>query len=291
MGYFQNREHRSSPLLFAAGLLLLCSALPARPTSAGAQVVKGHLSDSETRRAVINGTVALRDSLGGVVARTGTDEEGAFTLNAPEPGLYSLLAVGLGYRSSPSGNFYVGAEEEVTVDLHLSPKPIEIPGFDVGPGSFQERLARVQTGLDLRLAEQPGESQVVEAQRIRLYDGVHMSDPYKMLWRELRAGWDKDQEALRIRGWWGNKVRPEVYLDDRRIFLLDFVLTPNSKICRVEYYEPPPVYFDLPAELEFTMAPFLLRAYTCRFMARVATGVQTMRKSLNWGDLIAGPGG
>ena len=290
MGLSRTCLHFKPPLLFTAGVIL-CIGLPMLPGSAGAQVVRGHLYDSETRRAVINGNVALRDSLGAVVARTGTDEEGAFMVNAPEPGLYSLLAVGLGYRSSPSGTFYLGAGEEVTVDLHLNPKPIEIPGFDVGPGTFQERLANVQAGLDLRLAEQPGESQVVEAERVRLYDGIHAQDPYRMLWRELRAGWDIDQEAVRIRGWWGNKVRPEVYLDDRRIFLLDFVLTPNSKLCRVEYYEPPPVYFDLPAELKFTMAPFQLRAYTCQFMAQVATGMRPMRKNLNWGDLIAGPGG
>jgi len=271
--------------------LLLFVCLLSLPGSVGAQAVTGHLYDSETRRAVINGNVALRDSLGVVVARTGTDEEGAFMVNAPEPGLYSLLAVGLGYRSSPSGTFYVGAEEEVTVDLDLNPKPIEIPGFDVGPGTFQERLANVQAGLDLRLAEQPGESQGVDAERVRLYDAVHAKDPYKMLWRELRAGWDMDQEALRIRGWWGNKVEPEVYLDDRRIFLLDLVSTPNSKLCRVEYYEPPPVYFDLTPETKFTMAPFQLRAYTCQFIAQVATGMRTMRKNLNWGDLIAGPGG
>ena len=87
------------------------------------------------------------------------------------------------------------------------------------------------------------------------------------------------------------RLTPEAYLDDRRIFLLDLVLTPNSKLCRVEYYEPPPVWFDLPSYTKFTMAPFQLRAYTCQFMAQVAAGTRTMRRNLNWGDLIAGPGG
>jgi hypothetical protein len=125
---------------------------------------------------------------------------------------------------------------------------------------------------------------VVGPDRVRLYDTVHAKDPYKLLWRELRAGWSFNQEVLRFRHPGGNTVRPEVYLDDRRTWLLNLVLTPNSKLCRVEFYEPPPYMMG-------PHVPFQLRAYTCQFMAQVATGVRTMRTTLNWGDLIAGPGG
>ena len=126
---------------------------------------------------------------------------------------------------------------------------------------------------------------------MRLYDRTHAGDPYRLLHRELHAGWDFDMDVIRFRHREGNKVTPEVYVDDRRTWLINFVLTPNSKICRVELYEPPPEYFDLPAEMRFAMVPFQLRAYTCEFMSRVATGVRTMRRKVNFGDLIAGPGG
>ena len=88
-------------LLLAAGLFL-SFGLAALPDSLGAQAVKGHLVDSETRRAVINGSVALRDSLGVVVARAGTDEDGAFMLKAPEHGCLSIPGTMRGPRRTGS---------------------------------------------------------------------------------------------------------------------------------------------------------------------------------------------
>jgi hypothetical protein len=61
---------------------------------------------------------------------------------------------------------------------------------------------------------------------------------------------------------------------------------PNTLLCRVELYEPPPF---MPGNI--LTVPFQLRAYTCLFMAEVAEGKRTMRANINWGDLIAGPGG
>jgi hypothetical protein len=225
--------------------------------------------------------VALRDAVGQVVSRATTDERGAFSLTAPRPGRYSILAVGLGYRSAPSSLFTVGEEGEVTIDLALSPEPIELPGFDVGGGTLQERLQRVQVGMDMRLEELPGESVVVPADRVRLYDAPHAGDPYRLLWRELRLGWSFDMEGVRHH-FFGIGSRPEVYVDDRRTWLINLVLMPNSELCRVEMYRPPPF-------LPGPQVPFQLRAYTCQFMAEVATGIRTMRKHVNWGDLIAGP--
>ena len=272
-----------TPILFRAlfVLLLVQTGLPA---IAAGQTVRGHLFDSETRGPVVNGTVALRDSLGAVVARTASGEDGAFSVTAPHPGRFSLLVVGLGYRSAPSGDFVVEPGGEVTVDVFLSPKPIEIQGFDVGTGSFQERLSKVKTGLDLRLARLPGESKVVVADRVRVYDTIQAKDPYRLLWRELRLGWSFNQETLRAPRGFGREVSPEVYVDDHRTWLLNLVLMPNSSICRVERYEPPPF-------MPGPKVPFQLRAYTCQFMAEVATGRRQMRETINWGDLIAGPGG
>jgi hypothetical protein len=59
---------------------------------------------------------------------------------------------------------------------------------------------------------------------------------------------------------------------------------PNTLLCRVELYEPPPHVTE-------EDVPHQLRAYTCLFMAEVAEGKRTMRSKINWGDLIAGPWG
>ena len=78
-------------------LALSCLAIGALFEDAAGQVVRGHLIDFRTRTPVINGNVALRDSIGAVVARTATDDDGVYELKARTPGTYSLLAVGLGY--------------------------------------------------------------------------------------------------------------------------------------------------------------------------------------------------
>jgi hypothetical protein len=240
---------------------------------------------------VVNGTVALLDSLGAVVARAASDEEGRFSFNVPQPGRYSILAGGLGYRSSPSGPFSVEAEGEITIDLSLNPEPLELPGFDVMGGTFQERMERVEAGMDLRLSRQPGISRMVDAATVRRYDSVHAKDPWKLLAREFDVMWDPAEDYVRTRSVHQRRVTPEVYVDDRRTWLLDLVLLPNVRVCRVEVYEPRPEYYDLPDMIRMTMAPFQVRAYTCRFLSKVATGVQQMRSHLNWGDLIAGPPG
>lgn len=76
----------------------------------------------------------------------------------------------------------------------------------------------------------------------------------------------------------------EIYIDDRRTWMINLILTPDSSICRVERYRPPP-------HPTVDGVPKQLRAYTPQFVAQVASGARTMRRNLNFGDLIAGPGG
>ena len=101
--------------------------------------------------------------------------------------------------------------------------------------SFERKFSNVQTELDTRLARLPGESQVVATDRVRLYDTIQAEDPYRLLWRELRLGWSFSQGTLRDPRSFGRAVRPEVYVDDRRTWLINLVLMPNSSICRVEH--------------------------------------------------------
>ena len=75
----------------------------------------------------------------------------------------------------------------------------------------------------------------------------------------------------------------EIYIDDRRTWMINLIVTPNTLFCRVEKYAGPPYPVHGPGRQ--------LRAYTCLFMAEVAEGTRQMRENLNWGDLIAGPGG
>lgn len=109
-------------------VLLLFMSLPC---SGAAQIVQGLLQDAETGEPVSNGTIALRSGLGTVVMRTEADSVGAYSLTAPRPGMYSLLATALGYQSTSTLQFEVGAEGVTTVDVRLEPEPIELDSLNV----------------------------------------------------------------------------------------------------------------------------------------------------------------
>ena len=54
------------------------------------------------------------------------DERGAFSLTAPEPGSFLLLAGALGYHETPAGVFELGRDGVVTVRYGLSPRPLPL---------------------------------------------------------------------------------------------------------------------------------------------------------------------
>jgi hypothetical protein len=110
--------------------------------AANAQVVRGHLYDFRTRSPVINGNVALRDSIGAVVARTATGDDGAYELRARTSGTYSLLAVGLGYRTTPIEPFEIMAGDTVTIDISLNPDPLRLDPLLVSAERIRTELQR-----------------------------------------------------------------------------------------------------------------------------------------------------
>jgi len=125
---------RNLKVPFFSALLLFGLTQAGVPRSAVAQTVRGHLYDAETGEPVSNGTIALKGSLGTVVDRTAADSLGAYSLNAPRPGRYSLLATALGYQSTSTLAFDVGAEGPTTFDIRLEPEPIELDSLGVEAG-------------------------------------------------------------------------------------------------------------------------------------------------------------
>ncbi|HEX2077279.1 MAG TPA: TonB-dependent receptor [Longimicrobium sp.] len=80
------------------------------PAAASAQAVQGRLVARETQAAVHGGTVHLLSPDSQAVAQALTDSAGRFTLQAPQPGRYWLLASAPGYETSETDLFPVGAE-------------------------------------------------------------------------------------------------------------------------------------------------------------------------------------
>jgi hypothetical protein len=105
-------------------------------------VVEGRLYDNQTGAVVVNGNVALRDSVGAVVVRAATDVQGRFSLRAPGPGRYSLLAAGLGYRTTPTGWIELVEEGITDFDIFLHPKPIELAPLLVTAERIRTELQR-----------------------------------------------------------------------------------------------------------------------------------------------------
>lgn len=298
------------------------------PHASAAQELRGFVRDQRTGTPVVSVLVRV-DSLGDV---TLTDFQGRFAFRRLPKGRYTLSFQAMGYDTL---RVTVQVPADTFPDVLLRPRPIELEGIRVeAPG--------VQTRMDMRLARLPGVSRVVNPERVRVYDTIYQKDPWRLLWRELRVGWhyDADKDVIRIRN---RPVKPEVYLDDHKTWLLNVVLMPNTLLCRMELYQPLPFIggsflgrggeavaaakaafaqlsgrtvapasggaaggdlgeagagFAAPIgvmtvdeAVSLGQVPLQIRAYTCLFLAEVAEGKRTLRRNVNWGDLIAGPGG
>ncbi len=238
------------------------------PPPLAAQEIRGSVRDRTTGTPLVN--VLLRvDSVGAV---TLTDDEGRFFLRRIPKGDRVLSFEVMGYETV---QVTVRVPLEEPLEVLLAPSPIEIPGLEVRTWPSTGRISNVVNQMDLRLARLPGDNRVVSPEQVRRYDTIQARDPWRLLYRELRIPWRFDILE---------NERYEVYLDDRRSWLVNLIFMPNTLVCRIEQYTPPriPGYVGPPDQL---------RAYTCLFMAEVAEGKRQMLKDLNWGDLIAGPGG
>jgi hypothetical protein len=173
-----------------------------------AQVVRGHLVDYRTRSPVINGNVALRDSIGAVVARTATDDEGAYQLRARTPGTYSLLAVGLGYRTTPIEPFPMMAGDTITIDISLNPDPLVLDPLLVSAERIRTELQRqgfyermeLGRGFFLTPEQLKRRPPITEAEVIRRAPFV-----------EINRTWTGSTARMRYRG---RQCRPLIFVDD-----------------------------------------------------------------------------
>jgi hypothetical protein len=256
----------------------LIAVIGSHPDVSLAQEVRGEVRDAQTALPVFEALVRI-DPKGAV---TVTDSAGWFELTQIPGGMHTIIVRAFGYRTEES-RIQVPSEEPIRINLH--PDPIQLPGIEVESESIETKMARVRSDLDFRLARLPGRTNIADAATLRRYAEEGKSDNWHFLDREMRVGWDFEVDAIRLMG---RKRKPEVYLDDRRTWLDVLVETPLSELCRVELYQPLPKRGLFGHELQ---VPLQLRAYTCWFLAQVATGERELRRTVNFGDLIAGPKG
>jgi hypothetical protein len=204
------------------------------PQKAAAQTVHGHLYDSETRAPVVNGTVALRNEMGTVVDRTATDEEGAYAVTARAPGTYSLFAVGLGYRSTPTGTVQLLEGDSVTIDISLSPEPLELDPLSVEARRQRMTAKLARHGFYER--QRQGFGSFLTPQQIRRWPAINVADilEHAPFVRVERRGVSGSLVTIRKYG----ECSPTIYVDGNRLqpgFDIEYAANPEN-IVAVEVF-------------------------------------------------------
>ena len=139
--------------------VLALASIAAAAAPAAGQTIRGLLLEADTQRPIELGRVTLFTESQDSVGATLTNEDGFFSLVAPEPGTYQLVGTALGYRGSALGPFELDAGDTRVVQFQLGPRPIPLEGVLVGAEQLEEpELAKlVHTGFYDRLAEGRGE--------------------------------------------------------------------------------------------------------------------------------------
>ena len=122
-----HRSTSSRARLSALALPLLL----ALPPAVAAQVVRGVVSDVESRAPVAGAMVLLLAAGDRPLARVLTAEDGRFLLSAPTVGRFRLRVDRIGYASVVTDPFEVGAGEAVVRDVATGIEPVVLEGIDV----------------------------------------------------------------------------------------------------------------------------------------------------------------
>jgi len=142
---------------------VILAALFVLPASAKSQTVRGRLFETGTTTPIASATVYLLDDDSNQVDVAETDEDGAFTLEASEPGAYYVQAEMTDYRTKTDGVLELGEGGEISIRFFLMPQPIAVPDSLLAIGEMEDPIAAARTrflagqGFFKRLSEGFGE--------------------------------------------------------------------------------------------------------------------------------------
>lgn len=260
----------------AAVVGLLSAVAPAQ-----AQDFEGRVVDATNGAPIAGALVEIR----GPRLVTLTDEEGRFSFPRIDVEVDSVVVSRFGYATM---RIQVDFAAVGTPDWELVPDPVELEELTVQYG-FEERYEVLDASLDARIGRWPGQARVAGRDDLRPFDEAWRRDPWEFLHHgPLKVSWHfndsvADQEdPVYIRGY--GRAVPEVYIDDRQVWLQLLIETPNEQLCRAEIYVPERFTLEI-------QPPSQIRAYTCSFLGRVAMGLEEICSRLQWGGLLSGPAG
>ncbi|HEY0671422.1 MAG TPA: carboxypeptidase regulatory-like domain-containing protein [Longimicrobiales bacterium] len=111
--------------------LLVCALLLCQTAAATAQIVRGHVTEVDTKTPLQGVFVVLQDSTGRMRAGVLSDAQGYFVIVSPVTGRISLRAERIGHRDMSSGPVILTAGQTQTVDLQIPVAAIELAPLDV----------------------------------------------------------------------------------------------------------------------------------------------------------------
>ena len=90
------------------------------PDSVAAQVVRGHLVDSETKSPIPAATIMLLGPDSGTVDTAATDTAGYFSVESMDGGRFRLIARGIGYPPTTSDDLRMAKGDTLQVEFRIS---------------------------------------------------------------------------------------------------------------------------------------------------------------------------
>lgn len=124
--------------------LLVCVGLLLPASETHAQAAAGRVTDESTGEPVAGAMISLLDSEREVARRVVSDSAGRYTVEAPDPGEYWLLADFLGYELLESPLLRFAGGDTVTVDFELPVDAIELEGLEVAAQRNEKLRERVR---------------------------------------------------------------------------------------------------------------------------------------------------
>ena len=131
-------------------LALVAAVALASSAPLAAQTLEGRVMDEADDRPVATALVRLVDEAGDQRAISVADSSGHYRILAPEPGVYRLEAVRIGYDDFETPLLEAGEADGVyPLDLLMRRSPVPIVGVEITVEQLERRM-RLMTGISLR---------------------------------------------------------------------------------------------------------------------------------------------
>lgn len=194
-----------------AVLGLTAGVILGTPMPCAAQIVRGTVLETGTRRPIMLARVGLLDTTFAVVDETLSEDDGAFTLQAPAPGDYYVVADRLGYLPRIDGILEMGEGGFITVEFFLPARPVELEGITATAERVIARRKLETGGFFER--EQRGFGHFIGPEDIARRPVIDASDLFRGVPRVQVVGDPLAGSTVYFRGGRGGSCSPRILVD------------------------------------------------------------------------------